>query len=341
MTTKSSLLTRGPRPFVSVVVPCYNEEESLPALHERLTKVLSSTTDHYEIILTNDGSRDRTLEIMREIVDRDPRVRAVDLSRNFGHQICLTAGLDHARGQVIMMIDADLQDPPELLPEMIEKWRAGADVVYAVREKREGETWFKLLTAAAFYRLLRWSTKIDIPLDTGDFRLIDRRALKAVLGLRERNRFLRGMFTWVGFHQVPIYYQREARFAGETKYPLKKMVRFAMDGITSFSALPLRLAFWTGLAAAGIAFIYALRVFYQGLSGGTVPGWASNTISVLFLGGIQLVMIGVLGEYISRIFDEVKARPLYLVREVLESDKQDLPDFPEDQTKGRDAAAGK
>jgi dolichol-phosphate mannosyltransferase len=337
------MLTRGARPFVSVVVPCYNEQESLPALHERLTKVLRDATDHYEIILANDGSRDRTLEIMRSLVDRDPHVRAVDLSRNFGHQVCLTAGLDHARGEVVMMIDADLQDPPELLPEMIEKWRAGADVVYAVREKREGESWFKLLTAAAFYRLLRWSTKIDIPIDTGDFRLIDRRALRAVLELRERNRFLRGLFTWVGFRQEPIYYNREARFAGETKYPLKKMVRFAMDGITSFSALPLHLAFWVGLIAAGIAFVYSMRVLYLGFSGGTVPGWASNTISVLFLGGVQLVMIGVLGEYISRIFDEVKGRPLYLVREVIEAgqDESASAQVSGETTQSRERAAGK
>ncbi|MBI1289691.1 glycosyltransferase [bacterium] len=337
------MLTRGPRPFVSVVVPCYNEQESLPALHERLSRVLAESTDRYEIILANDGSRDRTLEIMRSLVEQDPHVRAVDLSRNFGHQVCLTAGLDHARGEVIMMIDADLQDPPELLPQMIEKWRAGADVVFAVREKRQGESWFKLLTAAAFYRLLRWSTKIDIPLDTGDFRLIDRRALRAVLELRERNRFLRGLFTWVGFHQEPIYYTREARFAGETKYPLQKMIRFAMDGITSFSALPLHLSFWVGLTAAAIAFLYSLRVLYQGWTGGTVPGWASNTISVLFLGGVQLVMIGVLGEYISRIFDEVKGRPLYLVREVIESDESEAPrgDDSAGKSTSRETAAGK
>jgi dolichol-phosphate mannosyltransferase len=314
---------RSLRPFISVVVPCYNEEESVPALYERLTKVLRATTDDYEIVLANDGSRDRTIEIIRELAATDHHLRGVDLSRNFGHQICLTAGLEHARGEVIMMIDADLQDPPELLPKMLEKWRAGADVVYAVRKKRRGESLFKLVTAAAFYRLLRLCTKIDIPVDTGDFRLIDRRALDAVLAIRERNRFLRGMFTWVGFRQEPIYYNRAARFAGETKYPFRKMARFAIDGITSFSGAPLHLAFWLGLIVAAIAFLYALRIFYQGMMGQTVPGWASTTISVLFLGGVQMVMIGVLGEYISRIFDEVKARPLFLVREVIETQPQE------------------
>jgi dolichol-phosphate mannosyltransferase len=317
MSRSSNLKTRRKRPFISVVVPCYNEEESLPALHARLTKVLQKATDEYEIILANDGSRDRTFEIIREFAEADPHVVGIDLSRNFGHQLCLTAGLDQARGEVVMMIDADLQDPPELLPKMLEKWRAGADVVYAVRRKRAGESWFKLATASLFYRLLRWCTNIDIPLDTGDFRLIDRRALDAVLSLRETNRFLRGLFTWVGFHQEPVYYSRAPRFAGETKYPLRKMIRFAVDGLTSFSSVPLHLSVWIGALSAFIAFLYLLRVFYLGWIGAGVPGWASLTVSVLFLGGVQLVVIGVLGEYVSRVFDEVKQRPLYLVREVI------------------------
>jgi len=299
------------------VVPCYNEEESLPVLHRRLTKVLSSVTDQYEIVLSNDGSRDGTLETIRKPAVADPHVRGVDLSRNFGHQVCLTAGLDHARGEVIVMMDADLQDPPELIPRMIERWRAGADIVYAVRRKREGESFFKKATAAVFYRILRASTKVAIPVDTGDFRLIDRCALDAVLAVRESNRFLRGLFSWVGFRQEPIYYNRRARYAGETKYPLRKMIRFAMDGVTSFSTAPLRVAVWLGLMTAGFAFLYGLRVIYQGMAGLTVPGWASTTVSVLFLGGIQLVTIGLLGEYVGRIFDEVKRRPLYLVREVI------------------------
>ena len=308
--------TRPERPFVSVVVPCYNEEEVLRELHRRVTRVLRKVAGDWELILVNDGSADRTLELIREIASEDPHVRGVDLSRNFGHQLALTAGLDQARGQAIIMIDADLQDPPELFGRMIEKWHQGADVVYAVRKKRRGESWFKLATASLFYRLLRLSTQIAIPLDTGDFRLIDRRALAAVLSIRESNRFLRGLFGWVGFRQEPVYYVRRERFAGETKYPFGKMLRFAIDGLTSFSTAPLRLAVWLGLASAGLAFVYGLKVLYEGLTGGTVPGWASTTLSVLFIGGIQLFTIGVLGEYIGRIYDEVKRRPLYLVREV-------------------------
>lgn len=304
-------------PFISVVVPCYDEEESLPELHRRVTAVLRECATRYEVILANDGSRDATWDVIRQLAADDPHVVGLDLSRNFGHQACLTAALAHARGDVVLMMDADLQDPPELLPHMLKKWRAGADVVYAVRKVRRGEGIFKLWTAAAFYRVMRWATRIAIPVDTGDFRLIDRHALNAVLALRERNRFLRGLFSWVGFRQVPIYYTRQRRFAGQTKYPLSKMVRFAIDGLTSFSTLPLQLAVWIGLAAAALAFFYGVRVFLQGMQGHTVPGWASTTVSVLFLGGVQLVAIGVLGEYLGRIFEEVKARPIFLVREVI------------------------
>jgi dolichol-phosphate mannosyltransferase len=302
------------------VVPCYSEEGSLPELHRRVSKVLRKCTDRYEIVLANDGSRDATLEVIRGLARHDKHVRGVDLARNFGHQLCLTAALDHARGEVILMIDADLQDPPELLPRMLKRWREGVDVVYAVRRKRKGENFFKLATASLFYRLLKSMTKINIPLDTGDFRLIDRRALDAVLSLRETNRFLRGLFTWVGFRQEPVYYVRQERFAGETHYPLTKMMRFALDGITSFSHKPLQFAVWLGLFAASIAFVYAVRVLWEGLRGGTVSGWASNTFAILFLGGVQLFTIGLLGEYIGRIFEEVKGRPLYVVREVIEQD---------------------
>lgn len=260
--------------------------------------------------------------MIRDLAAADPHVRGVDLARNFGHQSCLTAGLDHARGDVILMMDADLQDPPELLPKMLKRWRAGADVVYAVRKERKGESVFKKATATIFYRLLKASTSISIPLDTGDFRLIDRDALNAVLSLRESNRFLRGLFSWVGFRQEPIYYVRQERFAGETKYPLRKMVRFAIDGLTSFSAAPLQLAVWLGLITATISFLYGFNVIWKGMAGHTVPGWASTTVSVLFLGGVQLISIGLLGEYIGRIFEEVKARPLYLVREVIEQNKE-------------------
>ncbi len=311
------MIERPANPLISVVIPCYNEEDSLEELHRRISTVLSKCRIDYEIIFCNDGSRDRTMELIRLVCEKDFRVKGVDLSRNFGHQLCLTAGLDMARGDATIMMDADLQDPPELIPKMIDKWRKGADVVYAVRKKRKGESFFKKLTASVFYRLLKLSTKISIPLDTGDFRLIDRKALDAVLSLRESNRFLRGLFSWVGFNQVPIYYVRQERFAGETKYPLRKMIHFAFDGLTSFSMAPLRLAVWLGILSATVAFIYGVLVIYDALTGGTVPGWASTTVSILFLGGVQLVTIGLLGEYIGRIFEEVKSRPLYLVKEVI------------------------
>lgn len=313
---------RPEQPFVSIVVPCYNEEESLPELYRRVKKIAEACTGNWELILANDGSTDRTVEVIREFSEKDPHVIGLDLARNFGHQLCLTAALDHAKGQAILMMDADLQDPPELLPKMLTKWRQGADVVYAVRKKRRGESLFKKATAAVFYRILKNATNIAIPLDTGDFRLIDRGALDAVLSLRETNRFLRGLFSWVGFRQEPIYYVRQERYAGETKYPFRKMLRFALDGLTSFSSAPLKLAVYLGLATSAFAFIYAIDVLFDGLSGHTVPGWASTTLSVLFLGGVQLFTIGLLGEYIGRIFEEVKRRPLYVVREII-SQEQD------------------
>ncbi len=321
---------RPEHPFISIVIPCYNEEESLPHLYERLTEVLDQVGEKYEIILANDGSRDNTGLVINDLVDKDARIRGVHLSRNFGHQLCLTAGLDHARGDVIVMMDADLQDPPELVNEMLAKWREGADVVYAQREKREGETFFKKITAAAFYRFMRFLTKIDLPVDTGDFRLIDRVALDAVLSLRESNRFLRGMFVWVGFRQEPVKYVRQARIAGETHYPLRKMVRFAFDAITSFSWVPLQFAVWLGLAAATFSFFYGINVVSTAMQGNTVPGWASTVVTVLFLGSVQLITIGLLGEYLGRVFDEVKGRPLYVVREVAERESEN--DSPEDKS---------
>jgi len=302
-------------PFISAVVPCYNEEENLPILHERLTKVFQSLGRPYEIVLVDDGSRDRTFAVIAELSRKDPCVRGVSLSRNFGHQICLTCGLDHARGEVVAMMDADLQDPPELIGEMLKKYEEGYDVVYAVRTRREGETMFKKATAALFYRILRFFTRIDIPVDTGDFRLISRRALDSVLSLRERNRFLRGLFSWVGFRQIGVPYVRPARLKGETKYPLRKMVRFALDGITSFSTFPLHAASFLGMLAALAGFLYGLRVFYIAMIGKPVPGWASLMVVVLFFGGVQLFTLGVLGDYVGRIFDEVKRRPLYFVRD--------------------------
>lgn len=309
---------RSKTPFLSVVVPCYNEEEALPLLYKRLKQVVPRLTSRYEFVFSNDGSRDRTLEVIERLVEQDHHVRGINLSRNFGHQACLTAGLDVARGDVVVMMDADLQDPPELIPKMLQRWQDGADVVYAVRRQRRGESPFKKATAALFYRLLSLSTRLDIPLDTGDFRLIDRRALDAVLDLRESHRFLRGMFTWVGFRQEPVMYTRERRVAGETKYPLRKMLQFALDAFTSFTIVPLRIATWLGLAAALISFVYAINVIVEAYQGGTVPGWASTTVSVLFLGGVQLLTIGLLGEYLGRVFEQVKNRPIYFVREILE-----------------------
>lgn len=304
------------RPKFSAVIPVYNEEETLPVLHKRLTGVLSKLGMPYEIVLVNDGSRDRSEEIIRQLSEKDPHVVGILLARNYGHQICLTAGLDHARGDIVAMMDADLQDPPELLPRMIRKMNEGFDVVYAQRKKRAGESWFKLATAAFFYRLLRKLTNIDIPVDTGDFRIINRRALDSVLALREHNRFLRGMFSWVGFRQTGVLYNRAARHAGETKYPFHKMLKFALDGITSFSTVPLRLATQMGFVFGALAILYGLRVLWVWVMGGTVQGWASTILAVLVLSSAQLVTLGILGEYIGRIFDEVRGRPLYFVREV-------------------------
>jgi len=310
-------MSKLPTPVVSAVLPVYNEEESLPVVHERLTKVLSGLGQPYEIVLVDDGSRDASARIMREMSERDPHVVSVFLSRNFGHQICLTAGLDHARGEYVAMMDSDLQDPPELLPRMIAKIDEGFDVVYAVRRKRRGETVFKKATAAAFYRILKSIAKIEIPLDTGDFRVIRRSALDSVLSLREHNRFLRGMVSWVGFRQTGIPYNRPERFAGETKYPLRKMVKFALDGILSFSSTPLKFATWVGFTFAALAAIYGARVFYVWWKGGTVQGWASTVLAVLILGSVQLITLGIIGEYVARIYDETRRRPLYFVREVI------------------------
>lgn len=301
--------------FLSAVIPCYNEEDNLGVLYERLTKVMKDVGKSYEIIFVDDGSRDRTYALIAELAGKDTHVRGVSLSRNFGHQICLTAGLDSARGQVVAMMDADLQDPPELIHEMLKKYEEGYDVVYAVRSKREGETFFKKTTAMVFYRLLRYCTRIQIPVDTGDFRIISRRALDSVLSLREKSRFLRGLFSWVGFKQIGVTYVRPPRYKGETKYPLRKMMKFALDGITSFSNYPLHLATIMGLSAVALGILYGLRVLYVVYRGGAVAGWASTIMTILFFGGIQLLTLGIMGSYIGRIFDEVKNRPLYFIRE--------------------------
>jgi len=306
------------QPILSVVAPCFNEEGVLHELYRRISGVLDSSGESWELVLVNDGSRDRTPEIMRELHAQDARVKVVDFARNFGHQIAVTAGMDYARGDAVVLIDADLQDPPELILEMLAKWREGYEVVYAIRAERKGETWFKEFTAKAFYRIIYKITDIDIPMDTGDFRLMDRKVVNALKTMHEKHRFMRGMSVWVGFRQVGVKYVRAERYAGETKYPLRKMLKFAMDGITSFSYFPLQLATYIGFASALIAVLGIIITVILRLSGShAFYGQATTLVSVLFLGGVQLICLGILGEYLGRIYDEVKGRPLYIVREAL------------------------
>ncbi len=299
--------------LLSVVAPVYDEEELIERFVARAIAAVGSHP--FELVLVNDGSSDATPEILDRIADTDPRVRVVHLSRNFGHQAALTAGLEHARGDVVAMIDADLQDPPELISEMVACWSSGADVVYAVRKQREGETAFKLATASWFYKLFDKLAQVDLEPNSGDFRLLDRRALDALLSMTERSRFLRGMTVWVGFTQTAVPYEREARAAGETKYTVRKMLRFSLDAIASFSHLPLQLATYVGLLSAGVAFVAIPVVIGLHFTGSYLPGFGSITIAILLLGGIQLIALGVIGEYVGRIYDEVKHRPLYIVRE--------------------------
>ena len=303
---------------LSIVVPCFDEEACLPVLHDRLTKAAQSTVgDDYEIVLINDGSRDRTWAIMQEIAETDPRLVAINLSRNHGHQLALTAGLDLCRGDVILVIDADLQDPPELLPEMLDTMRReSADVVYGVRKSRAGETAFKRATAHSFYRMLSRATDVDIPVDTGDFRLISRRALEAFLAMPEQARFIRGMVAWIGFKQVPLPYHRDERFAGVTKYPLKKMVRFALDALTGFSSAPLKLASHAGLLLSLGSVVIVLYILAGWLSGRSVPGWTSLMLVVVVLGAIQMFVLALMGEYLGRLYNQAKNRPLYIVQEI-------------------------
>jgi len=300
---------------LSVVVPVFNEEGSLDELHRRLGAVLDGVASSWEIVFVDDGSRDRSWEIVSRLAAADRRVRGVRFSRNFGHQMAFAAGLEHARGGIAVIMDADLQDPPELVPELVARHREGFEVVYAVRRSRAGESLFKKGTAALFYRLLHAVTRVDIPIDTGDFRLMGPRALAAFRRLGERHRFTRGMVAWLGFPQVGVPYDRAARHAGETNYPLRKMVRLALDGITSFSHAPLQVSTWLGFLVSGLALLYILAVLALGRTGVPWPGAAPLSAAVLFLGGVQLVMIGVLGEYLGRVYDEVKRRPLYLVQE--------------------------
>ena len=307
------------KPRYSIIAPCYNEEGVLPELYRRIREVMERTGEPWELVLVNDGSRDRTPQVMRELHAADPRVKVVDFARNFGHQIAVSAGLDYARGDAVIIIDADLQDPPEVILDMIERWKAGYEVVFAVRTERKGETWFKEFTAKLFYRIIYRITDVHIPLDTGDFRLTDRKVVEAMKQMRERHRFIRGMTSWVGFRQTGVEYVREERYAGETHYPFRKMFKFALDAITSFSYAPLQLASYLGFAIAGLGALAALGVVYARLFMQATPflGQATTLVVVLFMGGVQLITLGIIGEYLGRIYDEVKGRPLYLVREAL------------------------
>jgi len=261
----------------------------------------------------DDGSTDDSYKIIQSLAESDPRITIIKLSRNFGHQLAITAGMDSASGNAVVIIDADLQDPPEVIVQFVDKWQQGYDVVYGIREKREGERRMKLFTASVYYRVLRSLTKIDIPVDTGDFRLITREVANQLRKLKEKERFVRGLVSWVGFRQVGIPYCRDRRYAGDTKYPFRKMMKFALDGITSFSTVPLRLSTWLGYLASALAFLYACSVFVQKALGYTVQGWATIMVGVLFLGGVQLICLGIIGEYIGRIYEESKQRPLYIV----------------------------
>jgi polyisoprenyl-phosphate glycosyltransferase len=303
---------------LSIVVPCFNEEACLGVLHERLSHAARSTVgEDYEILLVNDGSRDASWTLMRKMAADDPHVVAVNLSRNHGHQLALTAGLDLSRGDAVLIIDADLQDPPELLPEMMQAMRTeDADVVYGVRRSRSGETAFKRATAHGFYRLLSRATEVDIPVDAGDFRLMSRRALDALLAMPEQARFIRGMVAWIGFRQVPFPYDRQERFAGETKYPLKKMMRFALDALTGFSSAPLKLASHAGLWLSAGSVLLILYIAYAWLTGRSIQGWTSLMLIVVILGAIQMFALALMGEYIGRLYNESKRRPLYIVQEV-------------------------
>ncbi len=302
-------------PELSVVVPVFNEEENIPELYRRLVAVLEGCVASFEILFVDDGSRDNSWTLVRELAAQDGRVRGLRFSRNFGHQMAFAAGLEHAQGDAVVIMDADLQDPPEVIPELLQRWREGWEVVYAVRRTRHGEGAFKLFTAKLFYRLLQRITAVDIPLDTGDFRLMGRRAVQAFRRLGERHRFTRGLVAWLGFRQTGVLYDRAARHAGDTKYPLRKMMRFAVDAITSFSHVPLQLATWMGFAVSALAFAYIVVVLVLKLKGISWPGYTSLMAAILFLGGVQLVMIGLLGEYLGRVYDEVKHRPLYLIQE--------------------------
>lgn len=313
--TTARINTMTELPLLSVIVPAYNEEAVLSAFHTRLSAVFDRLPLRCEVVYVNDGSSDSTQELVLQIAEHDDRVSYVDLSRNFGKEIAMTAGLDHAKGDAVVVIDADLQDPPELIEQLVEGWRSGCDIVYAQRTERDGETWLKKATAATFYRFIQSVSKVKIPRDTGDFRLMSRRAVDALLQLREQHRFMKGLFVWVGFPQKAVTYRRDPRFAGETKFNYWKLWNFAIEGITSFTIAPLKAATYIGLLTATFAFFYGIVIVSKTLLyGDPVKGYPSLMVTVLFLGGVQLLSIGVIGEYLGRIYNETKQRPLYFVQ---------------------------
>ncbi|PFJ15091.1 glycosyltransferase [Bacillus cereus] len=310
--------------LISVVVPMYFEEEVAQECYNRLKSVMLQNNINYEFVFVNDGSTDRTMEILSEVAANDYRTKVVNFARNFGHQVAVTAGIASAKGDAIVIIDADLQDPPEVIPELIAKWEEGYEVVYAKRKQRKGETWFKLVTAKYFYKFLNYMSDIDIPKDTGDFRIIDRKVANVFNQMTERNRFIRGMMSWVGFRQTYVEYERDERFAGETKYPLKKMIKFASDGIIAFSTKPLRIVMSLGLLSVIISIIVLLYTITVKIIGnGTQTGWASIMVAITFFSGIQLLGLGIVGQYIARIYDESKNRPIYIVKETINIEQEE------------------
>ena len=306
-------------PMYSVVIPVYNEEEVIKVSYERLSAVMKLTKESYELLFVNDGSHDNSIKILTQIARLDKKVRVINFSRNFGHQIAITAGMDTALGQAIVVIDSDLQDPPEVILEMIKKWKEGYDVVYGKRTKREGETKFKLLTAKWYYRFLKTMTSVDIPVDTGDFRLIDRKVCNALKTMKEKNRYVRGLVSWAGYKQTAVEYERHERFAGVTKYPLKKMIKFAFDGITSFSNKPLKLSTAVGFIISALSGLNFLNLLIRAILGRSMGFWAGLNL-VIFIQGLIFIMIGLVGEYIGRLYDEAKDRPLYFIAEIIDKD---------------------
>jgi len=311
------------QPVFSVVVPAYNEQDVISETYARLTKVMTGLGESYELIFINDGSKDNTAQIIAEYCKTDPSVRLINLSRNFGHMSAITAGMENAHGRAVFIIDADLQDPPEIFPQMVEKWKEGYHVVYGKRIKRKGESVFKKISASLFYWFIRHMTSVDLPSDTGEFRLIDRKVCDAVNDLPEKHRYIRGLVSWVGFKQAPVEYVREKRFAGVTKYPLRKMISFAIDAISSFSYKPLKLATILGFSISILSFLYIIYIIYQRFfTDQTITGWASTMAVILFTQGIVLMILGLMGEYIGRIYSELKDRPHYIIQEVIEYEKE-------------------